>query len=193
MKDEAIISELVSAVSHDYQRISEVLTDRFSSFSALARAELYEIDSAIDNLSVASYIKIASELAVRRVTDRFKFGRAHTDEEIENYLRAVFLCKAVETVYLISIDSSDRVISSDNVCDGTINRLGIIPRRLLEIAHRRGARKVIIAHNHPGGIAEPSRDDISTSAAVMEAFCASGIEILKNYIVSDGEIKSFLS
>ena len=193
MNFEAIVMELIAPVSSDAERITSLLASRFGTLSKLARAEIYELNSVINNASISAYIKIASEIAVRRVADEFRFGRKYSEAEIEDYLRAVFICEPVETVYLLSFDEKSRIIGCDKVCDGTINRLGIIPRKLLEIANRRGAKKVIIAHNHPGGIAEPSREDVSASVAVIDAFSSFGIELSKNYIVADGAIKSFFA
>ena len=75
MNFEAIVMELIAPVSSDAERITSLLASRFGTLSKLARAEIYELNSVINNASISAYIKIASEIAVRRVVDEFRFGR----------------------------------------------------------------------------------------------------------------------
>ena len=193
MKNSDIIYELISAVSHNAEELHGRLVEGRPTVRTLARADVYELSELLSDPNLAAYIAVASALASRRVTDSFKLGKKHTDEEIEAYLRALFVNEAREVVYLLSLDREGRVTHSDRVGDGTVNRLGIVPRRLLEIASRRGAAAVIIAHNHPGGAPEPSGEDIATSAAIKNSLDTAGIKLLCNYVVSDEEIRSFLS
>ena len=126
-------------------------------------------------------------LASRRESDKFAFGKKHTEDEIENYLKAFFFGMSVETVAVISIDAVGKVISIDKAGEGTVNFSNVMPRKILEISKRRRAKSLIIAHNHPGGYPYPSDDDMASAKLLSEMLAISGVEVLQNYVVAGSE------
>ena len=186
MNELTVLTDLLAPVVRNPGAVAESLLARFRTLRRLAEADHELAFEACGDMSVAVYVKLAIALASRRVTDGFRFGRRYTEEEIERYLNALFLGTAVETVYLLSFDKDMKLIFSDFVGEGTVNALGILPRKLLDIAAKRKASSVIIAHNHPGGVAKPSEDDLVATARIYSLFDASGIRALAHYIVSDG-------
>ena len=120
-------------------------------------------------------------------------GKKHTAEEIENYFKAFFFGASVETVAVMSIDSQDRVVAVDKAGEGTVNFSNVMPRKILEIAKRRKAKRVVIAHNHPGGYPTPSDDDVASSRMLSEMLFASGLELSASYVVAGNKCASVTS
>lgn len=164
------------------------LSKRYNGFSSLAQAD-YEPLCELCGSSNAVLIRLIASLASRRVTDSFKFGREHSEEEVIEFLKALFLSVTKETVFALPIDSRGRIISAEILGEGTVNSAGILPRRIIEIMVKNKSSRVIIAHNHPNGEAEPSREDVYATAKMLEVFAQSGKELVCHYIVAGNNVK----
>ena len=140
------------------------------------------------DMSTFVFIKLLFSLKSRCVTDTYKALKMYSEEEIKRYLSSLFLPLSVETLYLISFDGFGRLLSVDLVSEGSVGTLSIAPRRLLDIASKRDASSVIIAHNHPGGFATPSEDDRAGTQVVSDALSASGIKLLAHYVVAGNNV-----
>jgi DNA repair protein RadC len=183
-----LLEELLAPISKDPRKTAERLADKFFTVLEIAEAEPHTISEAIGgDLQTSVYIKLAVALASRRICDSFKLGKKHTESEICDYLKALFFGLSVETAYMLSIDASGKLAASDKVGEGTVNFSNVLPRKLIEIAKRRKAKSVIIAHNHPGGYAHPSEDDLTATKLLTELFIASGIELDASYVVAGSE------
>ena len=135
----------------------------------------------------AVLLKLAVYLSGRRIVDRFPLGKRY-GEEIKELLPGLFLGYSVEAVYMLLIDEKGRLDGIECFGEGAVASSDLYPRRLLECAIRCGAKKVIIAHNHPRGTTEPSSDDIYATRVLAKIFASSGIKLLKHYIVADKEV-----
>ena len=85
-------------------------------------------------------------------------------------------------------DKSEKFISCEHICDGSVNIAGIVPRKIIDSAKRLGASSVIVIHNHPRGLPEPSDDDVKATANISFVLSTAGIECKHNYIVSGFDI-----
>lgn len=139
-------------------------------------------------MNTALLIKLIAYVNSRRVTERFEFGRVHTELELREYISALFLGASVEVVYAILLDDSGRTIHAEHISDGTVNASDVLPRKILECAKKRKSSKIIVAHNHPKGVATPSKDDIITTNKLINMFASVGVTLRAHYIVGDGEV-----
>jgi DNA repair protein RadC len=96
-----------------------------------------------------------------------------------------------EIAILVMLDSKGKVLLSQKLSEGTKDATPITPRKVAEIALRNGAQKVILAHNHPGGIAIPSQEDFTATAEVVKVLSLFGIRLLDHIVVADGDYVSF--
>ena len=140
------------------------------------------------SLSVALLIKLVGYLHSRRITDAFCMGKAYKAEEIEEYIKALYTGISKETVYMLSLDAKGKLTSCDLISEGTVGASDIYPRKLLETAIKAKGRSVIIAHNHPMGNVNPSKDDVIAMRRLTDVFTGAGIQLLAHYILADGEI-----
>lgn len=141
------------------------------------------------NMNSAVLFKLLTGAFSRMMTEGFRFGVRHSDEEIESYLKGVFIGLEYETVFMLILDSRERVICCERISEGSVCASEIHPRRMLEIALRRSAHSVIIAHNHPRGVAEPSADDSYATWRIMQVLRSAGIILRGHYAVSGASIE----
>ena len=82
-------------------------------------------------------------------------------------------------------DNALHMIDCYHVCDGSITGVALSIRRIVERAYRKGASAVILTHNHPGGIAAPSGDDIRLTRRLDEALRMMELPLLEHYVFAD--------
>ena len=142
------------------EKIAKELLARFGTAERVLlapHAELVSIPSVTE--SDAAFLKLYLAIDSRRRAERFRFGEIPTEQQICDYLSAIFLGKSEETIYLMSFDKEGRAIACDCVASGTVNAAAVSARRLLDFAISRRAYTVILAHNHPGGALHPSSEE----------------------------------
>jgi DNA repair protein RadC len=83
------------------------------------------------------------------------------------------------------------VISFDEMFHGTIDGASVHPREIVRRALVRNAAGLIVAHNHPSGVAEPSRADRALTRRLQEAVALVDVRLLDHFVVGDGEVVSF--
>lgn len=140
----------------------------------------------------ATFVRLVSYLTSRRRTDFYKFGRTHTECETERFLRGLFFSRSNEALFMLAMDKRRRVLSCEFISEGTVNASEVTPRRLLEIALKSGCQEMILAHNHPGGRAQPSLDDVNSTAKIKLALEEAGIKLVSHYIVAEDGFKDIL-
>lgn len=105
-------------------------------------------------------------------------------EKICRYLANLYVGINVERVYLMMFDNGMKLIDCARICDGTVNTAVMLPRLMIEKALLKRASNVVVAHNHPDGVAVPSGDDISTTEMLRSAFDLVGIHMLEHVIIA---------
>ncbi len=108
------------------------------------------------------------------------------------YLRQYFLGRKNETVFLLSLDAKCAEISCRMVGEGGVNSANVPIRRVVEMAIREHAQSVVLAHNHPNGLAIPSREDIQTTHRVAKALAAVDIQLADHVVVAGDDFISMV-
>lgn len=111
-------------------------------------------------------------------------------KEAKAYCAHLFAGRAEEVLYVVCLDAQGRVLQAVAAITGTIDEMAIYPRTIVGTAIHHGAHSVVLAHNHPSGVAEPSPADIQTTALLREALAAVDIRLLDHVIFADGECVS---
>ena len=89
------------------------------------------------------------------------------------------------------LDNRHRVIGFEEVFRGTIDAASVYPREIVKLALLRNAAALIVAHNHPSGVAEPSAADQQLTRRLKEALALVDVRLLDHFVVGDGEVVSF--
>jgi DNA repair protein RadC len=88
------------------------------------------------------------------------------------------------------LDNRNRIISFDKMFYGTIDGASVYPREVVKLALKKNAAAVIFAHNHPSGVAEPSRSDEQITQRLKQALEVVDIRVLDHMVIGD-EVVSF--
>ena len=108
-----------------------------------------------------------------------------------DYLRARLRDRDHEVFCCMFLDNRHRVIAFDEVFRGTIDGASVHPRDVVKLALARNAAAVILAHNHPSGVAEPSQADEMITGRLRDALALVDIRVLDHIVVGDGACVSF--
>ena len=172
----------------DTNPIAHELIDHFGNLSGVISAkpqELKKIKGIGDN--AVTFLSLLSQLERYCQTQRKAVGDVmETLEDCGTYLLPRFHGLQNETVFLLCLDAKSKILCCRKVGEGSVNSAGIPIRRIVEIALDSNASSVILAHNHPGGLAVPSVEDIQTTRRVAEALAPVDV-ILADHIVVAGE------
>lgn len=111
--------------------------------------------------------------------------------DTRNYLRARLRGYPHEVFACLFLDNRHRIISFDELFTGTIDSASVHPREVVRRALKHNAAAVILAHNHPSGIAEPSRSDEAITRRLTEALALIDVRVLDHLVIGDAEAVSF--
>ncbi|MDO5299681.1 MAG: DNA repair protein RadC [Clostridia bacterium] len=111
-------------------------------------------------------------------------------DSARRYCGALFVGAHDERVYAICLDKSGRVIHPALLHKGTLDEVTIYPRVVLETALRYHAHSVLLAHNHPGGVCEPSQADYDSTVDVVAALKLIRVTVIDHLIISGDSVYS---
>jgi len=95
-----------------------------------------------------------------------------------------------EHLRVVSLNGKNRVLAITTVFVGTLDTSLVHPREVFKEALRKTAKSIILVHNHPSGLPEPSKEDIEITKRIAQAGKVIGIEMLDHIIIGDGEFIS---
>jgi len=116
-----------------------------------------------------------------------------TTEAIFEFARTFFYGKLIEEVYVLSLNSSYRLLAVTKLSEGVQDETTVYPFMAVKQAILDNASVAIIAHNHPCGKAKPSQADVDLSARLLLAFKAVNIELHDSIVVAGGQCYSIAS
>jgi DNA repair protein RadC len=148
---------------------------------------------ATQGLGPAKYAQLQASLEITRRHLRAKLERGDalsSPSDTRSYLRARLRDYPHEVFACLFLDNRHRVIRYDELFRGTIDGASVHPREVVKEALRCNAAALILAHNHPSGIAEPSQADRALTGRLKAALALVDIRILDHLIVGDREVVS---
>ena len=149
---------------------------------------------ATRGLGEAGYCRLqaALELARRHYAEALRSGPLlDSPAATHRFLIARLRDQPHELFCCLHLDNRHRLIAFDELFRGTIDGASVHPREVVKQALRRNAAAVILAHNHPSGVAEPSQADELITARLREALALVDIRVLDHCIVGDNGCLSF--
>ncbi|MCP4695915.1 MAG: JAB domain-containing protein [Gammaproteobacteria bacterium] len=172
--------------------LARELLVKFNGLRALMDANQESFCSA-NGLGPAKYVQLQAvmELNRRHMEARWDRGQAvSSPTEMRSYLQAQMRDHRHEVFACLFLDNKHRVISFDKMFFGTIDGASVYPREIVKRALDHNAAAVILTHNHPSGIAEPSQADIAITQRLKDALNLIDVRILDHFVIGDGEIVS---
>jgi DNA repair protein RadC len=132
----------------------------------------------------ACQLHAAVELSRRQLGEELSRGTALTNPEATSqYLQAQLSDRQREVFVCILLDTRHRVLHYEELFYGTLDAAQVHPREVVKLALSRNAAAMIIAHNHPSGVAEPSRSDEAITERLKEALALVDIRLLDHLII----------
>lgn len=179
----------------DTNEIAHRLINRFGSVSGVLEADYDDLVS-VDGVGEhsASLIKLIPQLARRYMTELTSVDKTFdTAKKIGDYFVAKFLGQTVESVQMLMLTASYGVIACEEIHRGSVNSSQITIRSIIERAITSRASMVVLAHNHPGGLAIPSAEDINTTRLIHEALSIIDCRLLEHFVVAEGRFMPIMS
>ena len=110
---------------------------------------------------------------------------------VRDYLRLLLHDRGHEVFVCVFLDSQNRVIASDEMFRGTLAQTSVYPREVVKATLAHNAAAVIFAHNHPSGVAEPSRADELLTQALKQALALVDVRVLDHFVIAGSGAVSF--
>ena len=131
-------------------------------------------------------------LAMKVLAIKHRAGRALSKpEETRNYLRLRLADYRNEVFGCLFLDNRHRIIAVRELFQGTIDGASVHPRVVVQQAMEVNAAAMVFFHNHPSGVAEPSRADEMLTRRLKDALALVDVRVLDHFVVSAGESVSF--
>lgn len=193
--DEAHVLELLlfyAIPQKDTKPIAKSLMARFGSFPLVMEAsidELKKVEGIGEN--AAAFLKLVAE------TGKYYQVKKESDTKILSSPDAFgkffvprFRNLRNETVMMICLDAKCKLLCCHELGQGSVNSANISTRRIAEVALGVNATSVVLAHNHPSGLAIPSNDDINTTRHIAQVLAAVDVVLADHIVVADDDYVS---
>jgi DNA repair protein RadC len=173
--------------------VARSLLVEFRSLRALLTADCSAV-CRVCGLGAAKYamLQAALELSRRHYAELMQSGPAlNNPRATREFLRAQLRDRDHEVFCCLFLDNRHRVLCFEEVFRGTIDGASVHPRDVVKLALSRNAAGIILAHNHPSGVAEPSQADELITGRLRDALALVDIRVLDHIVVGDGACVSF--
>ena len=178
----------------DTNPLAHTLLDHFGSFAKVMEAtpeELEQVPGVGEHIAtflplvtaVGRYYQASKQKNVKILNSINDYG---------NYLMPQFHGRRNETVFLLCLDAKGKVLACKMIGEGSVNSAGVPIRRVVEAALAHNSSAVVLAHNHPSGLALPSVEDEETTCVLARALQAVEIVLVDHLIVADDDFVSMV-
>ena len=164
--------------------IAHKLLDAFGSISAVFDAPIDRLIETGISESVAVTLKMYPDIC-RVYYDNRNNCRTKVIEfsDMSDYFIPKFIGRSEEVVYLLLTDKKRKELFSGVIATGTNCASDVPLRKIIDFALRYGAVNAVIAHNHPSGIALPSKEDLAATRLVFKTLASVGVRLIDHIIV----------
>lgn len=185
---------LTYAISRkDTKKIAKDLMDNFGSIVNVLNADIEDLQKVTGiKAHSAVFIKFIRELVTEYFQSSIPKRAAFTSiEQLLAHLNPFYYGKNKEIFMALYLNSKNRRLAEETLGEGTVNEAIAFPRRIVESALKHNATAVIIAHNHPGGVLEPSEQDEDITRKISEALSTLSITLQEHVIINEEGYYSF--
>ncbi len=178
----------------DTNIIAHNLLDRFGSLPNVLDAthdQLKKVEGM--GSGAATFIRFLSELErVSEIRRNGTFEIVNSTEDVGKCFMAHLGKLRNESVYIMCLDAKNKVLSVEKVCEGSVTSVNVPMRAIIERAIATNATAMILAHNHPSGLAFPSEEDIKVTYDVAKNLQGIDVMLLDHMVISDGDYISMV-
>ena len=183
----------VGVVGKSAVDLARDLLNAFGSLNAIFNASAHQI-SALHGMGLSKYCQLQAifEMSRRALSEKLQQQDIFkSPKQVRDYLCLALGNEAREIFMVLFLDPQNRVQAQESLFEGTLTQANVYPREVIKRALYHNAASVIFAHNHPSGIAEPSRADENLTQALKSALALVDVRVLDHFIVAGNSIISF--
>lgn len=173
--------------------VAQQLLARYRHISHLLAAPLAEV-AAFPGIGPerAARLALSLELTERSLREQMQAGDTlASPAAVRGFLRLRMQDLGHEVFWAVFLDAQNRVIAAEELFRGTLTQTSVYPREVVKQALAHNAAGLILAHNHPSGLAEPSLQDQSLTRALAESLALVDVKVVDHFIVTRGACLSF--
>lgn len=171
--------------------IAHKLLDSFGSLSAVFDAPYDALRDFGLSETQATMLKLIPEVSRLYIDDKHNNHSKVVDyDTVGDSILHKFIGRENECVLLLLLDAKGKEVFCGIVAKGSLNSTNLPVRKIVDFSLRYNAKSAIIAHNHPSGVALPSRDDLDATANISQALSLIGVRLIDHYIVADNDCVS---
>lgn len=165
------------------------LLDEMGGLRGLLQADLPTFSGHL-GLGAAKYAQLQAvlEIARRHLAEQLKRDSAlENSTAVRDYLKAMLRHEPHEVFACLYLDSRHRVLGFEALFQGSIDSASVYPRQVVKRALAHNAAALILCHNHPSGVSEPSQADRHLTRRIKEALAYIDVKVLDHFIIGEGE------
>lgn len=192
--DAELLALLLRTGTHERPvlQLAQALLDDFGGWAGLLKASMTDL-GRIKGIGPAKRAEIAAvlEIARRSLLQQLVQGPVFdAPDAVRQFLRLKIGGLTHEVFAVLFLDAQHRLIAMEEMFRGTLTQTSVYPREVVKRGLDLGAAAVILAHNHPSGVAEPSRADELLTQALKSALALVDMRVLDHFVVGAGEVTS---
>lgn len=176
----------------DTNPTAHLLMERFGSLSGVLDAlpeELQKVPGVGEH--AVTLLKAAKETGGRYLSSRGKMDEIiRSTGDIYEHLKDNFYGVRNECIFLLCLDGKGKILGTRKIGEGNVNASEVTTRGVVEAALALNASQVVLAHNHPSGLAIPSDEDKATTRYLMGVLKSVNVTLVDHVVFSDDDMVS---
>lgn len=172
--------------------LAQNLLNHFGGVRSLLSAQFIDL-KGFHGLGKAKICQLTAILALGRRALEEELRREctlHVPDQVKAYCAALLGHETIEYCIALFLDNQHRLICAEEISRGTLTQTSIYPREVVKAGLARHAAAIILAHNHPSGLAEPSAADIELTRQLKRSLEMVDIALLDHLIVAANKVVS---
>lgn len=162
---------------------------KLSNVLEASREELIQVEGVTENIAI--YLSMIKEVSRYYMVNQMEKATAlRSIEACAEYMRPYFVGRPVETVFMLCLDAKCKVICCKKVSEGGVNSTPLSSRKVVETAIHSKATSVVLAHNHPSGVAVPSVEDVQVTNHIGSALKSVDVILVDHIVFGDNDYVS---
>ena len=174
-------------------QLAESVLQRFGGFGGLLNADVAAL-AKVKGIGPAKRAELAAvvEMARRSIAQQLREAPLFESPlKVKQYAQLLMAELPYEVFTVMFLDGQHRLLCTEEMFRGTLTQTSVYPRELVRRALALNAGAVVLAHNHPSGLAEPSRADEFLTQTIKSALALIDVRVLDHLVVGRGAVVSF--
>ena len=174
-------------------QLAQSVIDQFGGYAGLLHAQAADL-KGIKGLGPAKRAELAAVIEMARRALAQKLAAApvfDSPQAVKDYLQLHLGSLPHEVFAVLFLDGQHKLLGLERLFTGTLGQTSVYPREVVKRALARNAGAVILAHNHPSGVAEPSRADEFLTQTLKNALALVDVRVIDHLVIGQGQVVSF--